>query len=306
MMRLAPAALACALLAAAPARAENTPLERTFLERAAITASDRACNLFSEGERFALASGLAQSEGELLRSGYARAKIDRLSAQVAAHARTLGCDHPSVREVAATIRDAYRQFQKTSYLEYPASHSLWAASRSEHDRWAVAQTDKASGAILGLRRGFDPARPADLRLALAIPRKGAAPAAAQLFMRDPKKMNEAWLGSLNGATDQLSAPPRSMARPEWAGEMRNETDSAGDPFRVFYFSETAAARFDPLDPREAVLVELTPAPRASDQTPTRILFEAGDFRAAANFVRIPQPTYAAPPEAVKASAKAAH
>src|SRR5262249_28788842 len=88
-------------------------VERTFLERSAIAAADRYCNLFSEGERLALKSGLYQSEGELLRANKDPHELADLQAEVGAHAKSLGCNHPSVTEVAGTVRNSYRQFVKT-------------------------------------------------------------------------------------------------------------------------------------------------------------------------------------------------
>ena len=94
--------LSIALLAAPAASADPTQVERTFLERTAIAAADASCNLFSEGERLALRSGLYQAEGELLRADYTPAKLASLGAEVRLHAKSLGCDHPAVLEVAAT------------------------------------------------------------------------------------------------------------------------------------------------------------------------------------------------------------
>jgi hypothetical protein len=282
-------------LAGLPAYADTSGVERTYLERAAISAADASCDLFSEGERWALRSGLYQTEGELLRGGRSPAEIARLTAQVSAHARELGCEHPSVLQVAATIRDSYRQFAKTNWIEYPAKHGVWGASRSSHDAWAVMQIDKASGAMFGLRRdrkaadgeSGDPA----LRLAIAIPAKGRAPASARLFARDPEKMREPWLGSLLGLTDAVAAAPRSLSRPEWAGEFRRERDSADDPIWVWYFGPSAISRMEALDPREGVQIELTPSPLAKDSQPVRLIFEVGDIRAARAFAMIPPPEY---------------
>jgi hypothetical protein len=289
-----------ALLASPAAFADTAALERTFLERAAISAADGKCNLFTEGERYALKSGYFQARDELLRANYDVGEINDLDNEVSTHARTLGCDHPSVAEVAATVRNSYRQFQMTTYIEYPAGHSTWGASRSEFDLWAVLQTDAASGAILGLRRGK---KPDELLLAAAIPAKGRAPAAAQLFMRDAAKMREPWIGAVFGSKSTLSVAPRSVSRPEWAGKFEQEEDSVGDQYFVFYFSAAALARIEALDPRESVQLELTPSPMVKDATPTRVTFEIGDLLAAHYFCLIPKPTYAPPPGEVKVSAK---
>jgi hypothetical protein len=273
-----------ALLTAPAAGADPSQVERTFLERTAIAAADVSCNLFSEGERLALRSGLYQAEGELLRAGYSPEKLENLGAEVRSHAKALGCDHPAVLEVAATIRTSYRQFAKTNYLQYAGGSSAWDASRSEHDDWAVKQTDKTTGVIIGLRRGdeFE-----GLKFAVAVPADGRAPSSVQMFVRDMKKMREAWLGPIFGATT-LAPAPRSISRPEWAAEREDDEDSAGDPFYVFYFAGTAIERLELLDPREAVQVELTPSPIDKGKTPVKIAFEVGDLRAAHAFALIPK------------------
>src|SRR5690348_9425947 len=112
--RLLTSLLAAACLAA-PAFADPglKAVERAFLERSAIAASDKTCNLFTDGERLALKSGLYQSEGELLRAGKDPGELADLTDEVRAHAKALGCGHPSVQDVAATVRSSYRQFAKT-------------------------------------------------------------------------------------------------------------------------------------------------------------------------------------------------
>jgi hypothetical protein len=290
--------LGIALLATPAAGADPSLVERTYLERVAIAAADASCNLFSEGERLALRSGLYQAEGELLRADYSPAKLESLGAEVRAHAKSLGCDHPAVLEVAATVRTSYRQFARTNYLQYAGGASAWDASRADSDDWAVKQTDMTTGVIIGLRRGeeFE-----DLRFAVAIPADGRAPSSVQVFVRDVQKMREAWLGPIFGAKT-LAPAPRSISRPEWAAELEEDEDAAGDPFYVFYFGNTAIERLELLDPREAVQIELTPSPIDKDKTPVKIAFEVGDLRAAHAFAMIPKGAASALAAAEPASA----
>lgn len=287
-----------AALAAQPAWGDTASVERAFLERSAIAAADKSCDLFSEGERLALMSGLYQAEGELLRANYDQRQIDRLAGEVAAHAKALGCDHPSVAEVAATIRASYRQFAKTTYLEYPAGNSTWGASRSIHDAWAVNQAGVKSGPVVGLRRN---AQTDELRFAIAIPATGPMPIAAKLQMRDPARLRDPWLGGALGNSGSVTPPPRSVSRTEWAGERTLEKTVTGDPIQVFYFPIRMLEHIEALDPREVIAFEITPSPRANSKDPLRAEFEIGDFRAARAFVRIPAPEYAAAPAAQTAS-----
>lgn len=279
-------ALSIIAMAAPIARADVAQVERAFLERTAIAAADASCNLFSEGERLALKSGLYQAEGELLRANYAPATLKSLGDEVRAHAKALGCDHPSVLQVAGTIRSSYRQFAKTTFLEYAGGGSTWGASRSEHDAWAIMQTHEASGIIIGMRRGeeFD-----DLKFAIGVPAKGRAPSAVQIFLRDANKMREAWLGPIFGAATLAPTPPRSISRPEWAAAMEEDENSVGEWFYVYSFSPSAVERLELLDPREAVQVELTPSPLDRNATAVKIGFEVGDLRAARAFALIPKP-----------------
>lgn len=287
------------LAAAAPAFADPAAVRRTWLERVAISAADETCHLFSEGERLALRSGLYQAEGELLRAKTNPAEMKRLSAQVSEHAKSLGCGHPEVVSVSATVRNSYRQFAKITYLEYPAIHSTWGASRSEHDRWAVSQSDKTSGLMFGLRRV--PGQPDQTRLVVAMPAAGVTPASAQLIFRDPEKLPEPWLGSLSGASAKLAAAPRSVARIEWAGKVMAAKDEVGNPIWLFAFNASAIEGLEQLDPREAVQINLNPAARAKEQTPKQITLELGDFRAARAFSMIPK-TEDAPVRAASAEA----
>jgi hypothetical protein len=291
-------------LAIAPiALADTAALRRTWLERVAISAADKACALFSDGERLALRSGLYQVEGELLRAKQSRAEMTRLAAEVSERATSLGCGHPDVVSVAATVRSSFRQFAKTSYIEYPAARSTWLASRSEHDKWATSQTDKASGLIFGLRR--TPGKPDEFRLAVAMPARGATPASAQLIFRDTEKMPDPWFGSLSGKDGKLAAPPRATSRLFWAGKVLAGENEVGEPIWIFTFEPGAIDQLELLDPREAVQVNLMPAPRAKDQAVRQVTFELGDFRAARAFAMIPKAD-SAPPPVAKPTAPAAH
>lgn len=274
------------IAATAPAFADPAAVRRTWLERVAISAADETCHLFSEGERLALRSGLYQAEGELLRAKTNPAEMNSLRIKVSEHAKSLGCGHPEVVSVSATIRNSYRQFAKVTYLEYPATQSTWGASRSEHDRWAVSQTDKTSGLIFGLRRV--PGQPDQTRLAIAMPAAGVTPASVQLVFRDPVKLPEPWLGSLKGASAKLAAPPRSVSHIEWAGKVMGAKDEVGNPIWIFAFNASAIDALEQLDPREAVQVNLNPAARAKDKASKQITFELGDFRAARAFSMIPK------------------
>jgi len=304
-------ALSLTLLMAATAFADTKALERTYLERAAISAADERCRLFSDGERYALKSGLYQSRNELLRNNYKAAEIEDVASDAREHVKRLGCDSPAIRDTVATIRDSYRMFAKTNYLEYNSAHGHWGASRVVFDQWAVMEADAVTRVAIGLRRGGpdSTARLAlprsqgsdlDLRFAVALP-AGAwsvPPASVQLRMRDPQKLSQPWLGALRGATNALSTPPRSVSRTEWAGGVDRQDDITRQPFLIYYFPAAVVARIDALDPRESIEVEVTPSPRAPDQKVKSYLFEVGDFSAALAFAMIPQPVATAPaPEA---------
>ncbi len=279
---------ALALAAAAPAAsADPASVRRTWLERVAISAADQACNLFSDGERLALLSGLYQAEGELLRANQGRAEMERLAAEVSTRAKSLGCVHPDVVSVAETVRNGYRAFVKTTYIEYPASHAIWGASRSPHDRWAVSQTDKSSLIVFGLRRA--PNDPGVLRLAIGMPAKGAVPSSVQLLMRDPAKMPEPWFGAFSRPGAKLVPPPRSISHIEWAGKVASAKDPVGETIWVFTFNVAAIARLEQLDPREAIQIDLLPPSRVEAQGVKSIILEVGDLRAARAFAAIPPP-----------------
>lgn len=280
--------LALTLAVTAPsALADPAAVRRTWLERVAISAADKACNLFSEGERLALQSGLYQTEGELLRANQSRVEMNRLAAEVSEHAKSLGCAHPDVVSVAANVRNGYRAFVKTTYIEYPATHAIWGASRSPHDRWAVSQTDKASSIVFGLRRA--PNNPDVFRLAIAMPAKGVVPSSVQLIMRDQTKMPEPWFGAFSRPGDKLTPPPRSISHIEWAGKVASAKDAVGEPIWVFTFNASAIALLEHLDPREAIQIDVIPPSRVERQGVKSVVLEVGDVRAAHAFAMIPQP-----------------
>lgn len=289
---------ALAALVVPAAFADNAGLRRTWLERVAINAADETCHLFNPGEKLALRSGLYQAEGELLRNGENVNEMRRLSAEVAEHAGSLGCGHPDIVSVAATVRNSYRQFAKTSYIEYPAARSTWGASRSVHDKWAASQTDKTSGLIFGLRRV--PGQADQVRLVAAMPAQGVTPASAQLIFRDTEKMPDPWFGSISGKGGKLAAPPRSVSRLVWAGKVMSAKDEVGNPLWIFAFDISAIDGLELLDPREAVQVTLLPAARAKDQKPKEITFELGDFRSARAFSMIPVDAPPAPQQTAEA------
>ena len=288
-MQVRALSLTILLAAVAPAAVADpaAAVRRTWLERVAISAADQSCNLFSDGERLALLSGLYQAEGELLRANQTPAEMRRLAAEVSARAKSLGCVHPDVVSVAETVRNGYRAFVKTTYIEYPAAHAIWGASRSVHDRWAVSQTDKATSVVFGLRRQLQ--KPEDVRVAIAMPAEGLVPSAVQLFVRDPAKMPEPWFGAFSRPGAKLTPPPRAISHVEWAGKVASAKDAVGEAIWVFSFNPSVIALLEQLDPREAVQVELIPPSRAKDQAAKRIVFEVGDIRAARAFAMIPQP-----------------
>jgi len=289
---------ALAALVVPTAFADNAGLRRTWLERVAINAADETCHLFNPGEKLALRSGIYQAEGELLRNGESASEMRRLSAEVTAHAGSMGCGHPDIVSVAATVRNAYRQFAKTSYIEYPTPRSIWGASRSIHDKWAINQVEKASGLIFGLRRV--PGQADQVRLAVAMPAQGVTPASAQLVFRDAEKMPEPWLGSLSGKGGKLAPPLKSVSRVVWAGKVMSAKDEVGNALWIFAFDASAIDGLELLDPREAVQVRLLPAARAKDQKPKEITFELGDFRSARAFSMIPVEVAPAPQQTADA------
>jgi hypothetical protein len=289
---------ALAVLSVPSAQADSAGLRRTWLERVAINAADETCHLFNPGEKLALRSGMYQAEGELLRNGESAQEMRQLSVEVSERAGSLGCGHPDIVSVAATVRNAYRQFAKTSYIEYPAARSTWGASRSVHDRWAASQTDKTSGLMFGLRRV--PGQPDQVRLVVAMPAQGVTPASAQLVFRDTAKMSDPWLGSISGKGGKLAAPPRSVSRLVWAGKVMSARDEVGNPLWIFAFNVSAIDELEMLDPREAVQVNLLAAASAKDQKTKEFTFELGDFRSARAFSMIPVDEPAAPQQIAEA------
>ena len=138
-----------------------------------------------------------------------------------------------------------------------------------------------------------------------MPARGATPASAQLVFRDVEKMPDPWFGSLSGKDSKLAAPPRGASRLIWAGKVMAGKNEVDEPIWIFVFAASAIDQLELLDPREAVQVNLLPAPRAKDQAKRQVTFELGDFRAARAFAMIPKADFAPSPVA-EPTAPAAH
>ncbi|MEM6627840.1 MAG: hypothetical protein AAF719_14180 [Pseudomonadota bacterium] len=277
-----------AAAAAGSAFAQAAEADRAFLERASLRAADDNCELFNEGERLALEAGYWQSRGALLRGGYSVSDVTSLAEEAGAYALQRGCNDRNLALSADRLRDAFKAFSRTPFMEYFADYSTWTASRADSDDWAVVQAAE-DGARLGLFNAEAGAPPVPA-VFFPIEEGYAGPVSARLFLRDPLKSPSPWLGGVLGVRDGPTPPPSGISKPYWAGDVRVVEEGRGSPAGLaFFFAGDLQASLSELDPREAVWVEFAPSPRLRNAKPTRTMFEIGDFRAAAAFAAIPKP-----------------
>ena len=307
---------ACAAFAllhpCAPAAAQAPDAAKSadtmFVERAALRAANAACNLFEPGEALALDMGFYQARNALLRGGYDSRMVAALEREAADYAGDKSCDDPAMASSAALLKNAYKAFTRTPFMEFKGDVRQWTATRTLTDTWSAWQQAPGSPVRFGLIRPIraddplalgDPDAPReDPVLAAALPlRDGAgAPAYARIWMRDPRKLPEMWDGGLRGfIPGALDAPPRGLSRQIWASERRVVDgppygDGDKTPDALFLFDARAEKLLSELDPREAVTLEFTPSDRDRKGKPVRVVMEVGDFRAAAAFSRIPRNT----------------
>lgn len=305
--RILAAGLIAAISAfAAPSASAQTEADGAFIERAALRAADAVCKKLDASERLALDMGYWQARGALLRGGYDLSEVAAMQYEAEHYAVDKSCDDAAMIAAAERLKNAFLAFSRTPFMEFGGLYRQWTATRTLTDVWGVHQEDARTGARLGLiytSRARDPLAFADPNLPreapdfavlLPIPKGAPAPAAAYMMMRDPEKEPLPWLGGPFGwGGDGLSTPPRALCELVHAAQRlvvdaAPYGDGAATPGVLFMFDAEARARFEALDPREAVRISFVPSDRDRGAQAASILMEVGDFRAAAAFNAIPR------------------
>lgn len=275
-----------AALAAAPAAVQAQPAD-LFFERAAMTAADSRCNLFTPEVSAALASGAAQARGAALRAGADPRTLAAREASARSYAAGLDCKSPPLRAQAARVQQAYSGYSRLTRMTYPGDVADWRADRGSgrNARWRLAQDAVFGGGRMTF--GLAGREGANALVAVAEFTDGQAPYAARLVLRDGTRTLGPYLDA-RARNQPLSRklPPRAATR-AFMAEARSEADDlllpkGSEGGWAFRFPAAAAQALADLDPREAVAVEfLFPGERVRTA-----YVEVGDFAAGRAFLQV--------------------
>ncbi len=294
-MSRAPAALAAAMLSAAPAVAAAASAQDLYYERAVMVAADARCGLFRPDVGATLKLAEAQARGAALRAGVTQSDLGEVRVQAVARAAGAACASRDLQTAAGRVRGAFSGYSRMIRMDFPGDVAGWSADRSvasDAVAWKLSQASSVSGQPL--RFGLVGRRGEALRLlAVADFGPGPGPYAARILARDPARAPEAYLGVMRISTSAkipLSGrvPPRASSRAFMAEARSGADPSLGARTAVaFRFPAAASDALAGLDPREAVTIEFLFAGAGHDQVKTAYI-EVGDFAAGRAFAQIPR------------------
>jgi hypothetical protein len=279
-MRLLFLAATLSLAMTAAASASDPPNAReTYVERRGLIEIDTRCRLLRADLRAALNVSMAQSRGALLREGWTNAQVRSLDQTVASAARNRACNDARTVQAAADAQRAFMRWINAGSMEFPGWERTWLARRGSADGWRLSQAIEAPVAsVFGVRDREGSQR---LALIVQVARGGAAPASAQLVMRNPRNaMREVPLTQrvAYGLQAGAPAPGQSASVPSTRSMERL---GGGRSQIVFTFPDTAFRDLLALDPRETVEI------RVNDGRRTQSLYvEVGDIAAARAFLTL--------------------
>jgi hypothetical protein len=181
---------------------------------------------------------------------------------------------------AADARRAFSRWLASGSMEFPGWERGWLARRGTGDGWRLSQTIEAPVAsVFGVRQVGATQR---LSLVITLARGEAAPASAQLILRDTQRarMREVALTQrvAYGIQAGAPAPGASMSIPSTRAV---ERITGGRSQVVFAFPDNAFATLLQLDPRESVELRVQTARGVQS-----LYVEVGDIGAARAFVTI--------------------
>lgn len=280
-MRALTLAAALCVAATTAASAQNTTpnAQAVYVERRALLDTDERCHLFTANVRHALEAGAAQASGALLRSGWTSARLSELEQAAIGAARGRACGDPRTASAVHAAEAGFASWSRTYSMNFPATERTWVARRSaDVNGWRLYQQIAVPAAATFGVREISGAQ----RLTLSMPAGAAAPASAQLVMRDPTRAGTNILDLRGRTSTGLSAglPSANTAQHFFASSRRSERE--GDASRVvFTFPDAAFQQMTRLDPRESVAVDIETGGRTQ-----RFIVEVGDIAAARAFLAI--------------------
>jgi hypothetical protein len=264
----APALMLSVLFGPAPATAAA---ERLLIDRASLAAADARCGLLDGPARAALAAGVLQARGALLRSGREDAMVRRAEAAGARAGAARRCDDPALAADAGRAMAAISAWSQQQEMRFPAYGPGWAARRTQTSAWRVMQT--AAG-------------PANATVGLVMLEDGPAfgfevasdAASATLIVRDRQLLGPDLVRP--GATPPAKATRRFLAalrRPAAPKTRRSPAEGT-----LFVFPAAALSTLGALDPRDVAQVEII----RRDGSRSLYRFDVGDLAAARTFAAV--------------------
>ncbi|HTK34881.1 MAG TPA: hypothetical protein VL358_06270 [Caulobacteraceae bacterium] len=292
-MRTPPRRLAFVLglgvLGAWPAVAGAGSAADLFYERSLIGAAGVRCKLFDSSVSAALTASGRQARGAALRAGADPDALDQLESRALDKAAHASCSSPDLAVVAKRVQAGFAGYARMNVMSFPGGLGTWRADRGATAgagaAWRLAQTAKGrSGtAIFGVAATENGA---ETLTAVAGWPGALAASGARLVMRDPSKAPRAYLDPRH-ADLAAQLPPRAMTRAFLASARSLAAPGLLPPGSTtgaaFRFSAAAGAAMQRLDPREAVVLEVTYPTRDGERVEA-IPVEVGDFSAGIAFL----------------------
>lgn len=266
---LVSSALAMGLALAAPS--PTAGVKRVLMDRASLAAADARCGLLDGPARAALAAGVLQARGALLRSGLEDAVVRQAEAAARRAGAALSCTDPALAAQAGRAMAAIGAWSQQQEMRFPAYGPGWAARRTQTSAWRVMQT--AAG-------------PADATVGLVMLEDGPAfgfevagdAASATLIVRDRQLLGPDLVRP--GATPPAKATRRFLAalrRPAAPKTRRSPAEGT-----LFVFPAAALSTLGGLDPRDVAQVEII----RRDGSRSLYRFDVGDLAAARTFAAV--------------------
>ncbi len=264
-------------LSAAPAK-PPTASAALFAERTALLAGDARCGLLTTQARNALKATTAQVRADALRDGWSVASLDGVAERAAAAGAARPCADAQLRTAAASVTAGFKAWATMQKLELSGEYHGWLARRTPSpEGFYLVQTLPD-----GMRFGILNVKGKE-QLVLTMPAASAMPASARLLMRDQTRAKRPVFdvpGMTRVAGIAGAAAPDSVAAVRFASTRALDKPEDSPPRYVFSFPDSILAELAALDPREAIVVELTPAGGKAK----RVYIEVGDIAVACAFL----------------------
>ncbi len=266
-MRSLLAALPLLICPAPAAAAAADGAAALFAERTALLAADAACAVLASPVRAALAATAIQARAEAFYAGWTPARLDGVAVRAAAAGRARPCADPEIKAAAQRAQAGYAGWAQQHEAHFAGASRAWAVRRTP-DPEGFLLVQRLDGARFGLR---------DEGLTAVLEWGGAPPVAARLSFRDSDRATRPLTDIPGRAAQGLAAGAPS---PEAARTVLARARAVAGAQARFTFPDATLRALALLDPRESVVLEVTPA----KGPPVRLYIEVGGLAAACAFL----------------------